>query len=267
MYYRKKYEGTITNFSTKKTYRYNAGTTTGSYSCIEEETRILSEAVVDILHDIGYPDAYRDETSGLIFFEKDDVTGIFLGYTSNATYLYYGVNTTATSLATSAPGSSNGTNYQPFDSSKQNYKFYLTVFGEPKGYFVICIGSYSYPTSTTVAALHIFMGKNIVTGDDIMGIYGANGNSAPSSISIYTRKKITQTILTPSMSENIVGDDGSIVLMRKRSSIGIFEFPYLYTGNSRNIVTGQTSFYRLKDGVYWTPNTYYIVKCVTEVSK
>ena len=163
MYYRKMYEGTVPNFTTKKTFKFNNGA--GSYTCLEEETKIISEAVVDMLHDIGYPDAYRDETSGLIFFEKDDVTGLLIGYISNATYLYWGVNTTSTSISTGQMGSSTGTSGQPFDSSKTTYKFYITVIGEPKGYFTMCFGSYSNPQSVTTAALHIFMGRHLITNE------------------------------------------------------------------------------------------------------
>lgn len=267
MYYRKKYEGSITNFTTKKTYKFYNGTSYYSYSVIDEETRIISEAVVDILRDIGYPDAYRSEESGLIYFDKDDVTGLFIGYTSNATYLYFGVNSVATSMPAQALGSSNGTGYQPFDSSKNNYKFYLTVIGEPKGYFILCFGSYSNPQSTTTAALHIFMGKNIITNEPVMGIYGAVGSASLTSASIYKRKTITQTVVSVSLSEYIQGEDGNILLMRKRTNYGMYEFPYVYTGNYRNLTYGQFSFYRFKDGVYWAPNYYYLVKCVTEVSK
>lgn len=265
MYYRKKYEGTILNYSTKKTYRYNNGS--GSYQSIDEPSKVVQNAVVDILHDIGYGDAYRDETSGLIFFAKWEATGLYVGYASAMTYLNYAITSTAASLSMSNVNASSGATYHPIDSAKSAYKFYITIIGEPKGYFIICFGASNNPQSTSVAALHVFMGKNIVTNEDVIGIWGTHGITSPSNIYVCPRKKLATTILTVSMAETIQGDESSVILMKKRTNYGIFEFPYVYTGNPKNLIVGQFSFYRFKDGVYWVPSNYYIVKCVTEVSK
>ena len=159
MYYRKRYNGTIKNFTDKRNVAPIGPGGSGTLSIFANQTDVVSEALVDIFHDIGFKDARYDSTTAMIYFDSKDQNGFMLHYPNN---MQIGVRLRS-GTSSSALTCSSGAGYQPFNTSYLTYDFYITIIGEPKGQFTVCFGTYSTPASIASSMIHFYFGKNLIT--------------------------------------------------------------------------------------------------------
>ncbi len=261
MYYRKKYSGTISNFTDKRVVTALNGTAT--LSIFANQTDIVSAALIDILKDVGYKDARYDAKTGTIFFDKNDENGIFFAYVGNMQMgwrLSTGSGGWASVLANKA-----GTAYQPFNTSSTSYNFYLTVIGEPKGYMVICFGNSSIAESITTSIVHIYFGENVLTKKKMLGISISTGWTLVINANFTTKEEFTNSVEQHSFNFGIKGVSGNIVLLRRFTTSGYLFLEDVYFLNSDVTSSGQLIFMQYKGDVYWCPNMYLMVKCTTQL--
>ena len=259
MYYRKKYSGTIANFTDKRTVTAINGTTT--VSIFKNQTDIVGAAIEDILHDVGYPDARFDEETSMIYFDADDENGIFFAYVASMQMGFRIRNGSSWAAYTCTSGAG----YQPFNTSYTNYSFYITIIGEPKAYFVMCFGNYATPTSISVSMLHVAFGKNVITDQDMIGITTSTSWSAISSMYFTTKKEFGTAAITTSFASSVTGLAENLVLIRKYTATGYIFFNDVYFANTAAHTYGQLIFMELNGVTYWCPSTYLLVKCTTEL--
>lgn len=262
MYYRKRYKGTIKNFTDKRTVAPIGTGGSGTLSIFANQTDVVSNALVDILHDIGFKTARYDSTTAVTYFDGTDKNGFMLYYPAN---MQLGVRirsgTSWTALACT-----NGAGYQPFNTSYLTYDFYITIIGEPKGHFVVCFGTYSTPASITSSIIHFYFGKNLITDEKVFGVAVSTGWSQVSSAYFVTKEVFNPTAVNSSFSYYITGLSGNLILVNKLITVGYIELDNVYMYNSGiGISYGETYFIEFEGEQYWVPNSYNIVKCVTKL--
>lgn len=264
MYYRKRYKGTITNFTDKRTVTPIGTGGSGTLSIFANQTDVVSEALVDIFHDIGFKNAKYDKATAMTYFDSNDQNGFMINYASN---MQLGLRIRS-GTSWSAWTCTSGAGYQPFNTSYLTYDFYITIIGDPKGYFVVCFGTYSAPASITSSIIHFYFGKNLITDEKLFGVALATGWSNISTAYFTTKEVFSTTVINAGIGFVITGLTGNLILVNKLSNVGYIMLDNVYMYNSGvGLSYGETYFIEYEGEQYWIPNAYNIVKCITEVSK
>lgn len=262
MYYRKRYKGTVSNFTDKRNVAPIGTSGSGTLSIFANQTDVVSNALVDIFHDIGFKDARYDSTTAMIYFDSKDKNGFMINYASN---MQLGLRIRSGTSWSSFTCSS-GAGYQPFNTSYLTYDFYITIIGEPKGYFVVCFGTYSTPASITSSLIHFYFGKNLITDEKVFGVALSTGWSNISSAYFTTKEVFSSTVTNISFSFSILGLTGNLILVNKLTNVGYIMLDNVYMYNtSIGLSYGETYFIEYEGEKYWIPNSYNIVKCITEL--
>lgn len=262
MYYRKRYKGTIKNFTDKRTVAPIGTGGSGTLSIFANQTDVVSNALVDIFHDIGFPNARYDSTTAVTYFDSEDQNGFMLYYPAN---MQLGVRIRSGTSWT-ALSCTSGAGYQPFNTSYTSYDFYITIIGEPKGHFVVCFGTYSVPASMTASIIHFYFGRNLITNEKLFGVAVSTAWSNISSAYFSTKEVFSSNVVSSAINLVITGLTGNLILVNKLANVGYIMLDNVYMFNSSiGLSSGQTYFVEFEGEQYWIPNSYIIVKCTTEV--
>ncbi len=144
MYFRKYFEGITIGALDEKQTGVRFGASTNTFTVYKNQTKILGNA--DTLRTVGMKTVY-DEEKFILYPDENESFGIGIIKTALAahTFVIFDSDTTAcTTIATSS-----GPSYQPFDTSGDTYKFYVTVIGDPQSLLRVYIGTYSSVTLTS----------------------------------------------------------------------------------------------------------------------
>ena len=266
MFKEKLYSGTFTKASTTKAVTRVPETTTVTTNI--EKTNIICNALLDFLTECGVDVSYEEES--LIIY----ICGLPVIFYFSGSYMYY--SNIYVGGCTVVTGSS--TNSVIFNSNGE-YKFKLTLIGEPTGFFSILISNMNLTYTNTVNQVNFVNLENILENEQYVGI-----NSGTSSSMFYVFKKNPAIFMGASnsnttrifkedytMSEkekNVLGNQGKYPLIQK--FMGPYKLLNCYEFIKTNEIdhystpsqTGGT-FYKIDNKIYMTNSNYALVECVT----
>lgn len=257
MYHRKYFEGTIDS-STAKTVEANAWFP--RMTVFTNQTNILNEAIRSTLIECDCECTYDMDSciltiNGLPLLILPAATGSYSVFRpNNATAFVASANTTQVVLF-----------------SGLNYRFSITVKGDPSGILDVYIGAYQNPMATN-PLFSIGKGKDLRNNAEILTV----GNPAITNTSmyIYNKKDITFPsgingtltyvfgfVITNYPDLNSYGT--KIVLINCIDQSGCFSLNNCYYGNG---CLGIGQFYNIDGTVYYSKNNTTLVKCITPVN-
>lgn len=276
MYYQKYFSGSVDATTTTTQYYMGLDKIATSTSCrsghIKNRSDVIGNAIASTLKDVGYPNAYWDSTSGYIFFDKTNSrTGFYLSVQSSTLYISIGfVSSSYQYIATPTSGYGyagitwNSYNSSPFYSTGQtasDYKFYITIKGEPKGVMSISIGTYNSPSSE-YSYLHIFRGTDKRNNSDVLG-FNAYQAKTP-HVAIFTKYSDATYI----RELNQITDNRTLTLDDEQKIVLIpvfFEYGYIFLNNTFfNPGISTIGFYKIGNDTYYI-SSYWMTKCITTV--
>lgn len=283
MYYRKYFSGSVDATTTTNQYymgldKVATGTSRGS-GHIKNRSDVIGNALVSTFRDIGYPNAYWDSTSGYFFFDKtNSLSGIYISVQSTYMYFVAGYTQTGSQYVQSQSNSSsliygnsvtvNG--YSPFASNgtgATDYAFYVTIKGEPKGIFMVSIGTYTNHAAESGNIEYFFVctGKDKRDNSSIIGF-----NFSRSTVNLFYLIKYSNAEIYMRGEDYSIGfaTSSNTLAMKDETVVLIpmfFNLGFLFLDNTY-INPGITTagFYEIDGDVYFV-NQYYITKCITEV--
>lgn len=284
MYYRKYFSGSVDATTTTNQYymgldKVATGTSRGS-GHIKNRSDVIGNALVSTFRDIGYPNAYWDSTSGYFFFDKtNSLSGIYITVQSSYMYFVAGYTQTGSQYIQSQSNPSSSAiygnsvtvgGYSPFEgggSGATRYAFYVTIKGEPKGIFIVSIGTYTdhAAESGNIEYFLVCTGKDKRDNSSIIGFNfsRSTGNQfyliKCSNAEIYMRG-VDYSIAFATSNNTLAMKDEIVVLIPMFFSLGFLFLDNTYI--NPGITT--TGFYEIDGDVYFV-NAYYITKCITEV--
>lgn len=265
MFKEKLYSGTFTKSSATKSIIRIPETTT--VSCNIEKTNILCNALLDFLEECGCEVSYENES--LIIY----ICGLPVIFYFSGSNLYY--SNIYVGSCTIVTGSSSNSNL--FDNNG-NYKFKLTLIGEPTGFFIILISNINLGYVQNINQLSFVNLENILENEQYAGI----NTGAKSSFYIFKKNPVlfmnqSNTLdislfnSSYNMSDNeknVLGNQGKYPLIQE------FAGPYKILNCYKLIKTNELStvtypnqsggtFYKIDNRIFMTFNQYALVECVT----
>lgn len=268
MYYRKYFEGGPITAS--DTVKVTFGICSTQYSVLSQQSRVIGNAVAEVLREAGM-NAYYNEEQYILYpnREKGLGIGIFKLAMGTISYVIFSSDDTSNYLVTGSAGVA----YQPFyigsNSDNGKYKFYVTVIGEPKGWLRIHIGTYSVPASMSYG-FGIGYGKDIRDNRQVgyLVVNPANTTSA-----FYVRHTddcslvdgIAYSGTVKFSAAAVTGQANVLVLINAYDSSGYLTMDNCYLG-CQALISGATSFYMINGVEYYYPNTNMLVKCISKVN-
>ncbi|MCI8358059.1 MAG: hypothetical protein HFI51_07925 [Lachnospiraceae bacterium] len=264
MYYRKYFEGDVGG-ATAETAIVTFGACTTKYTVYVNQSRVIGHAIEEVLRDAGM-NAYYDDDSFILYPDRSEGLGIgiikgallalgYVIYASDSTYVNF--NQPSASLAN-----------QPFDTGG-NYKFYVSIIGEPKGWLRVHIGTYNAPASMSYG-FGIGYGKDIRDNRRV-GYLVMNPTNATSAF--YVRHtddgSLVDGIIYSGMvkfsAAAVTGQTNMLVLINAYDSSGYLTMDNCYLG-CQALTSGATSFYMINGVEYYYPNNSMLIKCISKVS-
>lgn len=284
MYYRKYFSGSVDATTTTNQYymgldKVATGTSRGS-GHIKNRSDVIGNALVSTFRDIGYPNAYWDSTSGYFFFDKtNSLSGIYITVQSSTMYFVAGYTQTGSQYIQSQSNPSSSaiygnsvavSGYSPFASNgtgATDYAFYVTIKGEPKGTFMVSIGTYTdhAAESGNIEFFYVCVGKDKRDNSNVIGFN-------------FSRSTITQFYVVKYSNANIymLGTNYAVSFVTYNNTLSMkdevvvlipmfFNLGFLFLDNTYiNPGITTSGFYEIDGDVYFV-NQYYITKCITEV--
>lgn len=257
MYFRKYYAGTVGADMTVSAVQDINGV---SHSIQKERTEVMNRAVEETLAEAGMDCRYDPETCML----TAGGCSLNLFTYNNSTWKLIKKNRQGYDTNVVQSGSSS---YSPFGGTGyKDYKFYVTVRGEPKGLLEVYIGYYSIPAATSYG-FFIGFGKDIRDGADIVFI-SANGTG----FYVQGREDAFPAGVNPSatytFTRYVVNDAGLSVDGSLKPLIGLFSDNGFFSMDnccfSSNDLVAR-NFYNIGGDIYYCVNQYILVKCITEL--
>ncbi|MCM1304562.1 MAG: hypothetical protein NC305_13270 [Lachnospiraceae bacterium] len=249
MYFRKYFKGELSSSTGAASITIN-GTSTRVTAYINQ-TKVINEAIKETLLAAGISCEYEEATAVLC------VEGVFVQILATSKNGDSSLYIKGNASAVTALGSTRGIN------SGSDYKFYVTLVGEPKGILGIRLGWYSAPDSAG-EILSIAKITDLRDASRKFGIFGS-GNS------MYIRDeqgeplkeidKVTFSYLTkfPELT-----NDGSLIpLIESIDTSGFFKIDHCYVGN---MILEANRFYDIGGYIYFHQGYYFLIKCTTEIS-
>ncbi len=268
MYYRKYFEGGPVTAS--ETVKVTFGACPIQYSVLPQQSRIIGDAVAEVLCEAGM-NAHYDEEQFILYPNREEGLGIGIFKLAMGTisYVVFSSDSTSNSIFTS----SSSYTYQPFNSNSGTdngkYKFYVTVIGEPKGWLRVHIGTYSVPANISYG-FGIGYGKDIRDNRQVgyLVVNPANTTSA-----FYVRHTddcslvdgIAYSGTVKFSAAAVTGQANVLVLINAYDSSGYLTMDNCYLG-CQALTSGATSFYMINGIEYYYPNANMLIKCISKVS-
>lgn len=260
MFYRKYFNGTIASSSTTKVVPYCYGIT-NTKTIYVNQTDVLLDAMKDVLETCGC-EVVIDKTNYLIWINGLPLS---LTFTSSQVMSCY------FPFASSYLFSASGTSYEPFSGT--DYKFYITVKGDPDGILDVYIGSYSSPATTNTSySFSIGKGKDVRNNQDVRFVSLARSDSL-----YYFYKKVNEVTLVDGKTTPTtltcgyaIGNDvdltqsgQTIPLVENVTQNGFFKISNCFFGHSS---LSRDTFYNIDGEVYYVRSDYLLVKCSNIIS-
>lgn len=248
MYFRKSFEGVTSNTTyTGNVYIYGISKYIKTYI---SQTQVINEAIKETLLAAGVHCEY-DITRHVLCI--DGVYAQVLVTSANGTLSVYarGIETVF-----------NPANYAIW--SGNNYRFQVTLQGDPKGILLVNVGYYSYPgyLNNVVAIAKLMDLRDnsrklgVIPGCSLsVYVYDASGAQMDG---IYTLQ------FSPLDNNPVLTDSGSrIPLLESIDSTGFFKIEQCYMGHKG---LNTNSFHNIGGDIYYHIHYYYLVRCTTEIS-
>ena len=279
MYYRKYFSGSVDASTTTTQYYMGlnkvATGTAYQYNYIKNRSDVVGNAIVSTLKDVGYPNAYWDSTSGYVFFDKTKSRcGFYLavqssymyasgGYVDGSHNYIYANGYSSGSNIYSRGVSAYPSNY-PFAQSGavvSDYAFYVTVKGEPKGLFEICIGAYSNHSLETGMVIAFCCGTDKRDNSALFGFTFFGSGNYSFVMQKYSTADITgYGNVSFAMNASLTIYNEMVVLIPI-----FFKYGYIFLNNTYFNPGLSTGWYEIDGDTYWAYANYWITKCITEI--
>lgn len=251
MYFRKYFEGTVSAYNTTASVLVNG--TSSRQTVYINQTNIINEAIKETLMAAGI-DCEYDSTSCSLHVGGVFVQILAASNAGNIAVYRKGISSPMQTSSTSC-GICSGS----------NYKFYVTLKGDPKGILVVTIGYYSKPEDMTYG---VAVAKIIDLRDNSRktGIMLPN-NSYNVYIYDESGEKLSEIETLNFMNlkaNNDLTESGSLIpLVEIIDTYGFFKIEQCYMGTYG---LAKDSFYNIGGEVFYMLYNYYLIKCTTEVS-
>lgn len=287
MFYSKYFEGSVDSSTASMIYaplkNKEGASSTNVSNADKTKLEVIGNAIADTLHDCGMLGARYNVDVGYLYFDyaNSDI-GIHLNSYNNVsnarflrawskadTDLILGYNTTNGSVMNSdvpLTGLFSGTSYVA-----ANYKFCVTVKGEPTGFFVIYLGTYTNPTSLQYCVGTFFNAEDKRTELPIFGyrlgaLPATAGDYYISADTLESVKVANATtgepaLLTPAATLTML-DNHLVLIDSYMTNAGFVALQNTYIGPGLDT---DNTFYEIDSEVYYYKSPY-ITKCVTQVT-
>ena len=272
MYYKKYFSGTVD--ATTTTTQYYMGlnkTATGTAfrsGYVKNRSDVLGNAIVSTLKDIGYNNAYWDSTSGYVFMDKSNaICGFYLTVDSSYLYLSGGYKDEANNRV-GCVNSAIGVRYNRFNANQfqttgtgaTDYKFYVTITGEPQGIFYISLGYYSSPENENTIIFELCLGTDKRDDSDLFGYNFATNNYSFCMCKYSDLTMLTEASYVALQANKLTLNNETVVLIPLFLQLGyiFIKNTYIQCGISKN------GFYEI-DGDTYHVQTYWMCKCITTI--
>lgn len=261
MYYRRYFEGTASGSTTRGV---TFGGSTYVYNVAVERTLAIGRAVAETLKDAGM-DSYYDEDNFMLYLKRGEAGIGLLTLTSLYTCWIFNSDNSTSRVEYNVTSTNS-----PF--SGLNYKFYVTLLGEPTSLFFLGIGSWANPSYAFWGPTFGF-GKNKKTGEKLQffgqGNFGSSGFST-----FYIRKTDGNEDQYSNAAKQIgfgtvqlQGFNNGVILKEVFDTTGMYTINNCYMG-CKTISYGSTyGFYSINGEEYYSPNQYFIIKCPSKIVK
>lgn len=252
MYYRKYFEGMIDAAGNFRQVTING--TTAKVSNYAKQTDIINEAVKETLLAAGIACEYDSETCTL------RINGFPLQIISVNQQAYFNIYRYG---AASAFELNNSSSFARF--SGVNYKFYVTIKGDPQSILSVSIGTYATPNMETLG----FRLAGIVDQRNQLRLVGLKSIGTTSNYWLHKEDgtpygDIESPRFDNSLAvDNVLSQSGSLYpLVDCIDQTGFLKMPNCYRGQYN---LGANSFYRIGGDVYFYGNDSILAKCITEI--
>lgn len=261
MFYRKYFEGTIASASvTKGSMPSYYGATTVKTVYVNQ-TDVVLNAMKDVLETCGC-DVIIDKDKYFIWINGVPISITFTSATVMSCFIPF-LNT----ALFSASGASN----HPFNGT--DYKFYITVKGDPDGILDVYIGSNSTPASVnTTYSISIGKGKDVRNNNDVGFVSLARSDS----VYYFYKKdgevtlvdgKTTPTTVSPGYAiandADLTQSGQTIPLVENVMQNGFLRINNCFFGHSS---LSSDTFYNIDGEVYYERSNLLLVKCSNIIS-
>lgn len=262
MYYRRYFEGAVSGNTTKDV---TFGGYTTVTTAVVEKSFVIGKAIEETLKDAGM-DAYYDTDKFILYFNRKEAG---LG-------LYYNTNNYTSFLFFCEESKDQTNGYIPNNStsfSGSNYKFYITLLGEPTSLCSVAIGSWNSPTSMTYG-FTLGHGENKKTKEKLLLFYGQTFYGVSNLVS-FSPKKINgyQDTYTRNatylsfQTAQLTGFTNGVVLKEVFDTTGMYTINNCYMGCKTIPASATGGFYSINGEEYYSPNQYFIIKCPSKIVK
>lgn len=267
MYYRKYFEGGPVTAA--ETVKVTFGACTTQYSVLSQQSRIIGNAVAEVLCEAGM-NAHYDEEQFILYPNREEGLGIGIFKLAMGTISY--VVFSSDDVSNYCVTSSSSYSYQPFYSNSGadngKYRFYVTVIGEPKGWLRVHIGTYNAPTGMSYG-FGIGYGKDI---RDNRRIGYLVINPVYSTTAFFVRHTddcslvdgIAYSTTVKFSAAAVTGQTNMLVLISAYDSSGYLTMDNCYLG-CQALTSGATNFYMINGVEYYYPNASMLIKCISKV--
>lgn len=267
MYFRKYFAGNTIGALDGKQTGVRFGASTNTFTVYKNQTKILGNAIADTLQTAGMNAVY-DEENFILYPDGDEEFGIGIIKTALATHTFVFFDADTTACTTIATSSGNG--YQPFDSSGNAYKFYVTVIGDPQSLLRVHIGTYSSVASTSYG-FALGVGKDIRNGRKVR-FFTTNPTNATNAFMVRYADNcslvdgITHAGTVSFSEPAVTGTTEYLMLIPAFATNGFITMDNAFLGCSSALNYGSTAFYFIDGEEYYYPTATLLLKCPTTLN-
>ncbi len=264
MYFRKYFAGNTIGALDEKQTGVTFGAASTTYTVYKNQTKILGSAIAETLRAAGMKAVY-DQENFILYPDEEEGFGIGIIKTALATHTFVIYGSDAASNATSVTTS--GTSYQPFDTSGNAYKFYVTVIGDPQSLLRVHIGVYSGVTSAAYG-FAIGVGKDIRNNRKVRFVVGNPTYATVAFLARYADdcslvNGITYNGLVSFSETAVTGTVEYLMLIPAFATNGFITMDNAFLGCSNALTSGNAAFYSIGGEEYYYPAATLLLKCPT----
>lgn len=256
MYFRKYFEGTEPYYNSYQNIYINGTSTTKKVYTYQ--THIINEAIKETLLAAGIECDYGGIEDKCILRIGGFPVQLLVASNVGNIALYRNGNANPVFTA--------GTSYGTFSGA--NYKFYVSLLGDPKSILVITLGYYSNPTNLLYTGIMIAKIIDLRDGSKKIGVASA-GSSA---VYIYyeSGEPLDEIEILnfqgASYNANLCKNGSLIPLLESIDTTGFFKIEQCYRGTSG--LLANYNFYNIGGEIFMQPGSsfIYLIKCTTEIN-
>lgn len=250
MYFRKYFEGSLpSNASGSVTIN---GTTTKK-TVYTTQTQVINNAIKETLQEAGIECGYTGADTGYVLTVLGAQIQLLSLSSNGCISLYRKGNASEMFTAASSAATFSGL----------NYKFFVSLLGDPKGILVIYLGNYSSPAALGYG-VSIFQLTDLRDGSRKIGV----STYSPSSVYVYTETGDIVGGINSLSFQNLVNNvdltqnGARIPLVESIDTTGFFSVRQCYRGHGG---LAANNFYNIGGDIYMQFYILFLIKCTTEV--